>query len=677
MFGLWGLTLAVAGGGAGAGAVLDGALEPPSMSTAAAAIAAPAPASSPPAIRPCLIAVRRSTLLSCSGSMLSIRALILGAGAALGLALAGGSAVAAQTGPACAPATLNNSALQDGVVTVSPLAGSRDATPQTQISFLGVPAGELSAISVVGSSTGAHGGRLAPYSQGGGASFLPSRPFAAGERVTVRARVRTGGSVRALLDEFQVASQDQISSTPRSTQPGSSAEVQGFHSRADLHPPAVTVTAQSPAVGGDVFVAPYAGPGQAGPMILEPSGGLLWFKPLPANTEATDLQVQEYEGKPVLTWWQGDISVHGFGLGEDVIADDTYTDIEHVHAGNGLQADLHEFQLTPQGTALITAYDPILCDLSSVGGPAYGGVTDSVFQEIDVRTGLVMYEWTSIDHVALGESYEPADRSTTAEPYDFFHLNSISVDRDGSLLISSRNTWTVYDLDSQSGQIVWRLGGKHSSFKMGPGTGTAWQHDPRELPNGSISVFDNGDSPKAHDQSRAIVLSLDQPAGTATLDDRLTHTPPLIVESQGNVQALANGDWFVGWGQEPYFSEFGPEGELLFDAHFPVHTQSYRAFRFQWTGTPAHPPAFAFQSGGAGAGTVYASWNGATLVTSWRLLAGASAASLGTVAVVPRSGFETAIAVPAGTAGPYLAVQALGAAGQVLGTSAAVSEGGL
>jgi len=610
--------------------------------------------------------------------MLSMRALIVGAGASLGLALAGADLAAAQSGPACAPATLNNSALQDGAVTVSPLAGSRDATPQTQISFLGVPAGDIGALSVVGSRTGAHGGRLQPYSQGDGASFLPSSPFLAGERVTVRARVRVGRSERALLDEFQVASQDQISSTPRSTLPGNPAGVQGFHSRPELQPPIVTVTAQSPAVAsGDVFVAPYGGTGQAGPMILEPSGALVWFKPLPANTEASNLEVQQYEGKPVLTWWQGNISVHGFGLGEDVIADDTYTDIAHVRAGNGLQADLHELQLTPQGTALITAYDPILCNLSAVGGPAYGGVTDSVFQEIDVRTGLVMYEWTSIDHVALGESYEPANRSSTAYPYDFFHLNSVSLDRDGSLLISSRNTWTVYKLAAASGQILWRLGGKHPSFKMGPGTGTAWQHDPRELPDGAISTFDNGDSPKAHSESRGIVVGVNQQTGTATLLTRLTHTPALLVESQGNLQALANGDWFVGWGQEPYFSEFSPEGQLLFDAHFPAHDESYRAFRFEWTGTPAHPPTFAFGAASGGAGTVYASWNGATLVASWRVLAGASPSSLGTVALEPRSGFETAIAVPAGTAGPYVEVQALGAAGQVLGSSAAVSEGSL
>ena len=125
------------------------------------------------------------------------------------------------------------------------------------------------------------------------------------------------------------------------------------------------MTAQSPAVApGDVFVAPYGGPGQAGPMILDPSGGLLWFEPLPANTFATDLRVQEYAGPAGAHVVAGEITVHGFGLGEDVIADDTYRTSPTCAPATGMQADLHEFQITPQGTALITAYDPILCNLS-------------------------------------------------------------------------------------------------------------------------------------------------------------------------------------------------------------------------------------------------------------------------------------------------------------------------
>jgi Arylsulfotransferase (ASST) len=611
--------------------------------------------------------------------MTYLRALILGPVLALGLGFAGLTATAvAQSAPTCVPASLNISALQAGVITISPLPGTRDAAPQTQISFLGAPASELSVQSVTGTRSGAHPGRLLAYSQGDGASFLPSRPFVASERVTVRARLRVGGVSHPILDVFVIAAPDTISSTPERIHSGTAAQEQHFRSRSDLRPPIVTVTANNPGASpGDLFVAPYTGPGQAGPMILDPSGGLLWFKALPTDTFATDLRVQEYAGKPVLTWWQGNISVHGFGTGEGVIADSAYQDIAHVRAGNGHQVDLHEFQVTPQGTALVTAYFPVLCNLSSAGGSSYSGLTDGVMQEIDIKTGLVMYEWTSLDHVALSESYASPKSSTPPYPYDFFHINSINLDRDGSLLISSRNTWAIYDVAASTGDINWRLGGKKSNFKAGPGTRTAWQHDPRELPDGTISLFDNGSSPTVHPQSRGIVIRLDPATGEATLVTQIFHTPALVVESQGNTQALANGDWFLGWGQEPFFSEVSPQGTTLFDAHFPVHTQSYRSFRFPWLGVPVHPPAFAYVSAGKGAGTAYASWNGATLVASWRLLAGASAKSLRPILTAPRAGFETAIALPGGTSGPYLAVQALDAAGNVLGSAAAVSEPGL
>jgi hypothetical protein len=584
---------------------------------------------------------------------------------------------AAQTAPNCAPATLDNSALQPGGVTVSPVPGSRDASPQTQISFLGVPAAEITHVRVVGSRTGVHSGHLAAYSEHDGASFLPTTGFAEGERVTVTAEITAAGASSSLIDVFAIAETDTISTTPRAVTPGSTSQIQGYRSRPDIKPPVVTVTADEPGISpGDEFVAPYAGPGQAGPMILEPNGSLVWFKALPRYTSATNFRVQEYLGKPVLTWWQGRIIVHGFGRGEGVIANGAYDDIAHVRAGNGHQADLHEFQLTPQGTALLTSYYPILCNISSVGGPSYGGLTDGVFQEIDVKTGLVMYEWTSVAHVPLSDSYEQASRSSTRYPFDFFHINSINLDRDGNLLVGSRNTWTAYDINSQTGQIIWRLGGKESSFKEQANARTAWQHDPRELPDGSISIFDNGSSPTVHPQSRGIVLQLNAQAGTASLVTELTHTPRLVAESQGNFQALPNGDWFMGWGQEPFFSELSPAGKVLFEAHFPPSVQSYRSFRFPWVGTPEHPPTFAFVPE-AGAGTVYASWNGATQVASWRVVSGASRTTLAPVVSAARSGFETAVKLPSTAVGPYVAVQAFDATGALLGTSVPVSETGL
>ena len=590
-------------------------------------------------------------------------------GLATELALA--FAAAAHAAPPCAPRTLDVSAVQAGSVTVSPLAGSRDASPRTQISFLGVPARSIERVRVSGTRSGAHAGRLLAYSRGNGASFVPNRPFAPGERVTVRAIVRAGAVARPLLESFVVSEPDAISETPEAVHAGNAREVQVFHSRPDLRPPTVAVTATSlGSAAGDIFATPYDGPGQPGPMILGEDDSLAWFKPLPAGRAAANLEVQTLDGEPVLTWWQGNISVHGFGVGEDVIANASYREVARIRAGNGYRADLHDFRLTPQGTALVTVFAPIHCNLGAVGGSADGAVTDGVMQEIDTRTGLVMFEWTSLDHVALDESYEHASSSSASSPFDYFHINSINLDSDGSLLISARNTWTVYELNPPTGKVLWRLGGKRSSFRMGAGATTAWQHDPREVAEDEISIFDNGASPAVRGQSRGIVVRLDSEHLTATLVSQLTHTPGLLAASQGNMQLLANGDWFVGWGQEPYFSELSSTGATLFDAHFPLGDQSYRDLRFAWTGTPAHRPSFVLERAEGALRTVYASWNGSTLTASWRVLAGPSPSELTTIAEAPRSGFETAISVPASASGYYVTVQALSASGAVLATGA-------
>jgi hypothetical protein len=353
-----------------------------------------------------------------------------------------------------------------------------------------------------------------------------------------------------------------------------------------------------------------------------------------------------------------------------VIDDGSYRQIAVVRGGNGYQPDLHEFEITPQGTALITVYDGIDCDLQAMGGPAEGAVADTLMQELDLKTGLVRYEWHSLDHVALSDSYASPRPGSRKEPFDFFHINSIDVTRDDSLLIDARNTWAAYDTDPRTGQVRWRLGGKRSSFKLGPGAVTAYQHDAREQPNGNITFFDNGATPKAHPQSRVIELHLDTTAMTATLVRRDEHDPPLVAGSQGNMQAQPDGDWTVGWGQSPYLSEFGPDGQVLFDAHMPGPYESYRTYRQAWTGTPETRPAMALTRS-HGRLTVHASWNGATQVASWRVLTGPTATSMTAIAAAPRSGFETAIAPPnAPAAGSYVSVQALSATGAVLGAAA-------
>ncbi|HVA20210.1 MAG TPA: arylsulfotransferase family protein [Solirubrobacteraceae bacterium] len=556
-------------------------------------------------------------------------------------------------------------------IALSPLNGTLDASPQTQISVLGVPASEITDVSVAGSSSGRHAGRLESYESSPGASFLPAHPFTQGERVTASALIGPRGHSERVSTSFTVARLSRYSPPPPGgPAPAKPGTTQSFVSEPTLHPPTVAITTAKPqATPGDVFITPTHGLGQSGPMIINEQGGLVWYQPLPTGDVATNLKVQSYKGQRVLTWWQGHIpAILGVGFGTDEIYSSAYTPIATVSAGNGYEADLHAFQITPSGSAFLTAYSLVDANLASVGGASNGTLQDALLQEIDVPTGLVMFEWHAYGHVELHDSYSHPPRNA-AQPWDFFHLNSISIDPwgDGNFIVSSRNTWAAYEISHHTGQTLWRVGGKRPSFKMGAGTGTAWQHNVRWQPDHTLTAFDDGAAPKEHSQSRVIRERIDWAHRTVTLLSRDVHTPTLLAGSQGNDQVLANGNSFVGWGEEPYFTEFGPTGQILFDAHLPAPGQSYRAYEFPWSATPAAPPAIAVQSTSVGSVTVYASWNGATGVSGWRILDGGSPTGLVPVATAARTGFETAIPLPS-TAG-YFAVQALSPTGQVLGTS--------
>jgi hypothetical protein len=157
---------------------------------------------------------------------------------------------------------------------------------------------------------------------------------------------------------------------------------------------------------------------------------------------------------------------------------------------------------------------------------------------------------------------------------------------------------------------------------------------------------------------------------TATVAYQRDHSPPLLSSYEGNDEQLPDQDEFVGWGQEPYFSQYNSQGQLVFDGRFVDANISYRAFRFQWTGTPATLPAVVTARHG-GKMTVYVSWNGATNVVSWRVFGGSIASRLGPVTTAPKTGFETAITA---RARGYVAVQPLGSGQHPLGSRSAVVQ---
>jgi hypothetical protein len=569
---------------------------------------------------------------------------------------------------------LPGAAAASAPVSVFPIPGARVASPATQIAFRGVPARQLGTILVSGSQSGPHAGRVQSDSDGHGGSFLPVTPFKPGEVVTVHTTLNIRGGSNG---SFQFTIADQVgryppSHWPHADRPKDHRDVWHFHSRKDILPDAITVDKHGPTAPGYIFVASQGGPVQVGPEILDSAGNVVWFKSMQGDDSASDVKVQTYRGKKVLTWWQGYVT-GGLGFGEGVINNSAYQVTNVVKAANGLMADLHEFEITPWNTALITAAKPVHWDARSIGGSSHQLTVDAVVQEIDIPTGLVLFQWDSLDHVPVSDSYSHLPRNGANSPFDYFHVNSIDVDHDNNLIISGRNTWAAYKVDHASTRTIWTLGGRHSSFKMLPGASFAFQHDVRvrSAHDWFVTIFDDGAGPPVVHPSRGLKLFLDTKKMVAKNVGSEQHDPSLQTYVEGNYQQLTGGDDLLGWGQQPYFTEFNSHGQEVWDAHFKDSVASYRAYRFQWTGTPQTTPAVIGASHGRSTG-IYVSWNGATSVSSWRVEGGGSPGSLRTVASARKRGFETAITFSRQS---YVRVQALDSTGHVLSTSGTVKAG--
>ena len=357
-------------------------------------------------------------------------------------------------------------------------------------------------------------------------------------------------------------------------------------------PPVTILTSTGRTAPGDIFITPtgdttsYAN----GAEILDRRGNIVWFHAAPQGLTAADFRAQTYLGRPVLTFWQG-TGLGGLSSGTDYIYNDRYQQIATVNAGNGLSADGHEFLITPWNTALILSYTTATANLTSIGGPADQTVINGVVQEIDIRTGKVLFQWNSEDHVPFSQSEQPLPASPST-PWDWFHVNAVHIDADGNLLIDARDTWTTYKVNRFTGNIIWQLGGKDSSFKLRAAPGQsldnageifAWQHDPEAIGHDEYTFFDNESAGTPEfPVSRAVTVKLDPRRRTATLIASDDQPEGLVAPSQGNAQTTPDGGLFVGWGALPYFSEFDPSGRLVFNAEFPTGVNTYRAYVLPW-----------------------------------------------------------------------------------------------
>lgn len=436
-----------------------------------------------------------------------------------------------------------------------------------------------------------------------------------------------------------------------------------------------------------VFISPRGtAVGQIAPMIFNSTDlSLVWAGPEYGTTFG--VRVQEYNNEDYITFWRGTVKSSGYGSGSCLLLNSTYGVAYNVTTSNlTVGSDIHECQLTDQGTALLTAYEPTSWDLSAYDIED-GWIADSIFQEVDIETGDLVFSWRASDHFALNDSYaDPGSTgSSSTNPYDFFHINSIEKDDSGNYLISARHVHTISYINGTNGDVIWHLGGKLNNFtdtSNGDATNFAWQHDARwqNTDLTALTLFDNGasDWENTENATRGLWLTLNYDNMSVALEKSYLSPEGILSISQGSVQPLSNGNVFMGYGADAAFTEYTHDGDVVWDVQFGIvgntSVQSYRAYKQDWKAYPSYNPSIASTGNGTDNTTVYMSWNGATEIATWAILASDSSSQLFNATDlwknVTRAGFETSVDVE--SSHRYVRAAALNAKGEVLGATGVV-----
>ncbi len=423
--------------------------------------------------------------------------------------------------------------------------------------------------------------------------------------------------------------------------------------------------------------------GQGGPLILDSHLQPVWFNPAPTSVVTLDLKQQTYNGKPALSYWEGVITSTGAtSSGTVYVVDQHYRQVAKLtgDTAHGWVISPHEVSISGHD-AWVTSYKYLNhVDLSAYGGSADGILYDSAVQEYDLTSGKLLYTWDAYNpggtpNIPLSQSEGRAPALGTI-PWDAYHENAVQLVGNDEFLVSMRNTWAAYLVNFKTNQVVWTLGGKNSSFTIPAADQFAFQHNVLLLANDRVTVYDDhccailggGKFAPPTGPSRGLELQLDTTHHTASLVHQYTHGANFDSAFTGSMQLIPGGNALVGWGSLPFFTEYSAAGKMLLDAVWPTPDLSYRVlFTNNWVGTPYFPPRGAVARK-HGRTTVYASWDGATQVVGWQVLAGPNSHHLKVVAQRNRTGFETQISLGKSNYKVYK-VRALDRKGHTLGTS--------
>ena len=499
---------------------------------------------------------------------------------------------------------------------ISPIPDSKMHSRETNIIFShkefidASSLNKINLIQVTGSQSGSHSGNLVLSDDGKTILFNPDESFAASETVTVTLSpgLETISDVKINPTTFSFTITtleepiliDPIERLGLGYTTEDLLQMQSYRNSTvgDTLPPdfpEITINTINNPSPGNIFVANvrFGTTNTDGffLMIVDNNGTVVKYKRM-EPIAGFDFKVQQ---NGLLTYSEVFQFFQGYSFGQFKIMDTSLTVLDSVQAGNGYQAGLHEFLIMPNGHYLFLIYDPQPFDMSEVipGGDPNAIVIGGIIQELDSDKNVV-FQWRSWDYIPVTDTYD----DLLASQIDYMHLNAIELDDDGNLLFIGRHLSEVTKISRQTGDIIWRLGGKQNEFTFIDEHSEnaphyfAEPHDIRRIDNGNITLFDNGDF-HTPPYSRAVEYELDENSKTATLVWEYQKDPDVYAFAMGSVQRLANGNTLIGWGTVsafggPVLTEVHPDGTVAFEMSFPPELASYRAHRFPWvSGLPA------------------------------------------------------------------------------------------
>ncbi|HEY9151675.1 MAG TPA: aryl-sulfate sulfotransferase [Anaerolineales bacterium] len=501
---------------------------------------------------------------------------------------------------------------------------------------------------IQGSISGAHLGQTILADDQKTVIFKPTNPFTPGEQVTVNINslhLDPQTIYPAISYNFTVAINQQpgtpgsgeLAAPPLPPYPPRSAYPNFLTVPQDIPHYTITTTTTNPAEGY-IFVAPfYWTKAKIGSylLILNDQGQLVYYQSVADALDAWDFKKQP----------NGLLSYYDQKTSTFYLMNSHYQVVNSYQAGNGYFADLHDLQVLPNGNVLLMAYDAETIDMSKIveGGKNNATVTGLIIQELDPSKNVI-FEWRSWDHFSIFDTTSPL----TDQYIDLVHGNSLALANDGNLLLSSRDLSEITKINLQTGDVMWRLGGKENMFTFINSQIFAYQHDVRQLPNGDITVFDNQGTQQIPAPSQGIEYKIDEANKTVTQVWGFTHAPPVFATFLGDVQRLTDGNTVLGWGAPSQatgysfvtMTEVSPDNQTIFELIFDQPYVSYRAFRFPWQGTPSTPPTLAYKAD-ENTLTLGYSWNGATDVAAYKVFGGDSPQALNLIEENPKTDFET------------------------------------